>query len=723
MAADDSVTTGSVPALSLIWNRKAMIAAIVAGAVGLAAVALEVIEPRYTGEALIALNTRAGAAEPLITTKQSVLSPPLTTVMVATEIDILQSRALAGQVVDALALDGDPEFNLDLAPSILPEPLAALWNSLWMVLFDDIRKDAHALTVERVQKRLWAKSGADSYAIRVGFESESAKKAALIANTFADLYIRGQREAKLAEMHVATDWIARQIDELRSQVAHDTAETVTFRRRNNLAPVDTREQGGMAAQQMVAINTELAQVQRDRADAEAALAQARKALKVGGATMTALTFVEDSSYLQEVRKEEARLLGKIAEMSTGYRDNSPAISALKGQLATLRREIDREIAGEVEMLANKAAQAKAREDALKGRLEQINEGSSASDTAMSELETRQRVILAKNTLLDSFLARYAELTDRAEIEVSDARIASRAVAPAKASFPKPALFLAVAFCGSLGLSVSLAFLLERMKSGFRSTREIREALGLPTLGIIPAVSRSSTRLLPADYMVDKPESSYAEAVRSAQLALMNARRGTGKAVMITSSLPAEGKTAFAVSLGRCLALAEKRVLLVDADLRRPSVAIQLDSYRVPGFADYLREQASLDEIVRHDRRSGLDFVTSGGRTQDPQRLLHSDAAGAALAHWLETYEVVLIDTPPIMVAFDAALLAPYCDFAAYVVEWDKTPSRAVEAGIEHLRAFEIDVAGVVLSKVDLDRQRQYADYVDFCFRNSEYYGN
>jgi len=399
------------------------------------------------------------------------------------------------------------------------------------------------------------------------------------------------------------------------------------------------------------------------------------------------------------------------------------MAALKGQLATMRAEIDREVAKQVERMANKAAQAKAREDVLKARIDRIQNRTAQSDEVVTEIEQREKLVEAKNLMLESFLARYAELTNRAEIQGPDARVASRATPPAKPSSPKPLLFLGVAFVGSSALSVSLAFLLERFRTSFRSTREVREVLDLPTLGILPDTSRHTPRTLPGDYLVDRAESVYAEAVRSAQIAIINAREGKKRATLITSTVPGEGKTAFAVSLGRSLALAERKVVLVDCDLRRPAVARQLSAYDVPGLADYLRQQASFDEILRHDTRSGLDFVASGGHTTEPQRLLEDVGLPRLFDRLFDSYDMVLVDTPPTMVAFDAALLEPYVDFALYVVEWDKTPRRAVEAGIDHLRSFDIPVGGVVLTKVDLERQRQYSDYVDFCFRSSDYYGN
>lgn len=724
MVADESDPRAHPHSLSTLWQRRGLIGAIVAGSTAFAVVALQVIDPRYSAEALIALNTRASSTEQVLTTKPTVSSPPLATVMVSTEKDILESRELAAKVVDALALDQDPEFNQRLAPSVLPRELQPAWNDFKRFLRGGApEKDARTLTLDTVMERLSVKNGADSFAIRLGFESEDPRKAALVSNAFADLYIHRQREAKLADMQVATDWITSQIAVLRGELEKDTGAAVALRKKHGLSPVDAREKGLVAAQQLITLNTELATIERERADAEAALGQARKVLK-GGGNRIALTFVDESPFLQEMRKEEAKVLGRLAELSVGYRDDSPALGAIKQQLGTLRGEIDREIGKQVDMIAHKAAQAKAREDALRARIEQVTRVSTTSDGAMAEIELREREIQSKNLMLESFLTRYAELTNRAEIDVPDARIASRATPPAKPSFPKPFLFLGVAVAGSMGLGMSLAFMLERFRTGFLTTRQIKESLELPTLGIIPDLGRAPARALPADYLVERPESVYAEAVRSAQLAIMNARKPAGrKALLVSSSLPGEGKTALAVSLGRSLALAEKKVLLVDCDLRRPSVARQLDTYDIPGLSDYLRQQASAEEIVRNDGRTGLSFVAAGARTGDPQRLLADTRARELIERFIAAYDVVLLDTPPTMVAFDAALLAPVAEFVLYVVEWDRTPRRAVEAGIDHLKSFDILVGGVVLTKVDLERQRQYSDYVDFCFRNSEYYGN
>jgi len=670
----------------ILWRRKGLIATLVVGVGGVAAAALTVIPPRYTAEALIAFSGAPAAGE----------------------TQNLRSRALAEQVVDALALDRDSEFS---GPTLALTPPAALATAWARLVGDD--KDARTLAVERVQRRLSVEAGGTASVIRLDFDAARPDKAALIANAFADLYIRGQREARLAALHLDSAPLAQQISRLEGELAEESAAATALRSKSDPG----------AGRQLAGLDAELAQAEQERSDAETALDQAKKALKLGGGRSRSLDVVQQSPFLQEMRQQEAKILGRIAELSVGYRDDSPALVALKDQLAGLRLEIDHEIAGAVETLAAQAARATAHENSLRQRMRQASSGRAAADEATSQLERRQKVIEAKNVMLDSVLSRYAELTNRAQTEAADCRIAARATPPARPSFPRPASFFGIALGGSLGVALPLAFLLERLRGGFRSTRQLREALGLPTLGIIPALDRRSSQTRPADILVDQPEAVYAEAIRSAQLTLLKARHDPAKALLITSSLPNEGKSAFAVSLGRSLALAEKKVLLVDCDLRRPAVAGQLDAPSVPGITDYVGQRAALEEIVRHDSRSGLDFVTAGSPTQEPQRVLADPLVAAAFAGWLKAYEVVLIDTPPVMIAFDAVLLAAHCAATVYAVEWGRTPVGAVQAGIDQLRAFDMAVAGVVLTKVDLKRQPQYDDYVDFCFRSAEYYGS
>jgi succinoglycan biosynthesis transport protein ExoP len=728
-------------AFSAVWHRKWFIALTVLGVVALSFLVLMAVPQRFTAEALVALNTRTSTAEQLISVRQQVVAPALSTVLVKTETDILQSRALTEQVVQELGLDRDPEFNERLDNTkILPPVWAAkldeakLWtrNTIQEIRAEigfptaekllDERSLEHSKIISEMLDRLVVRTDADSYAIRIQFQSTDPVKAARIANAYANIYIRNQVKSRFDKVDQAQAWIAKQAAILRNQVNEATAQVADYRRKNDLNATDGRDPGQMNAQQVILLTQELGMAERDTAEAETRLKQAQEIQKRGG-DVTVLEFVQESPFLQEMRREEARLLARQSQLSVQFTDSSPAMETVRAQLGKLRAEINREINKQFALLANRAAQARARTDAINNRMNTIRASARSNSRNYSELAQKEREIQAKNVVLESFMARYNEIANRVELDEPEARIVSSAAPPAQPSHPKKSLLLGVSFMGSLGLAISLVFLFDRFRTGFQTTGEIREQLALPTLGVIPQTHRLPRRQTPSDHLIAKPTSVYAESVRSAQLAVLNARAEGSKAILITSSLPGEGKTAFSLSLGRSLAQSGHRTLLIDCDLRRPMVSRMLSVSNQPGFADYLDNQVPLDQIVHLDDHSGMHYITAGTRVNDPQRLLGSNICAATLAGFKDQYDVVLIDSPPTMVASDSAILARTCETALYVVEWDKTPRRAVQAGVEYLRSFDIHVAGVVLSKVDMNKQRQYGDYVDFAFRYGEYYGN
>lgn len=740
MSPEDKSGFDIANAFSAVWHRKWFIALTVLGVVALSALVLMAVPQRFTAESLIALNTRSSTADQLISSRQQVIAPPLSTTVVKTELDILLSRGLTEQVVRELALDKDPEFNDELeSGKILPEAWAAkldegkLWvrNQIQQVKAELGMKNAEtfdekSLTMSKIldemQDRLTVKTDADSYAIRIQFQAKDPNKAARIANAYANIYIRNQVKARFEKVEQAQSWISKQAALIRGQIAEMTGQIADYRQKNDLNATDGRDPGMMGSNQVIQLTQDLGLAERDAAEAEVRLRQAQEIQKRGG-DVTVLEFVQESPFLQEMRREEARLLARQSQLSVQYTDASPAMETVKSQLNKLRGEINREINKQFALLANRAAQARAKVDAINNRMSTIRTTARNNSRNYAELAQKEREIQAKNVVLESFMARYNEIANRVELDEPEARIVSTAAPPAQASHPKKALLMGVSFMGSLGLAISLVFLFDRFRTGFQTTGEIREQLALPTLGVIPQTHRLPRRQTPSDHLIAKPTSVYAEAVRSAQLAVLNARTEGSKAILITSSLPGEGKTAFSLSLGRSLAQSGHRTLLIDCDLRRPMVSRLLNVNNQPGFADYLDAQAPLDQIVHLDDHSGLHYITAGTRVTDPQRLLGSKTCAATLAGFKEEYDVVLVDSPPTMVASDSAILARTCETALYVVEWDKTPRRAVQAGVEYLRSFDINVAGVVLSKVDMNKQRQYGDYVDFAFRYGEYYGN
>jgi capsular exopolysaccharide synthesis family protein len=267
--------------------------------------------------------------------------------------------------------------------------------------------------------------------------------------------------------------------------------------------------------------------------------------------------------------------------------------------------------------------------------------------------------------------------------------------------------------------------LEYLDRGLRSLSAAEKLYGVPGLGIVP-IAETSEGQLPSDYLLKKPLSIYAESIRSirASIHFSNVDRPP-KTVVVTSSFPNEGKTAFSISLARLLAKAGQKVILVDADMRRPRIhsILNLDKTK-PDLAMVLAGDAPLANAIQKDI-SGADIIIASAKTLNPQDLLSSHQMEKLLATLREKYDMVIIDTPPVMAVADAALIGQKVDTTVYVVRWSATPREVVSEGLKQLAKFNIKIAGIVLSQVDLQDKRQYGydDYSYYYGQYKNYYTN
>jgi capsular exopolysaccharide synthesis family protein len=268
-------------------------------------------------------------------------------------------------------------------------------------------------------------------------------------------------------------------------------------------------------------------------------------------------------------------------------------------------------------------------------------------------------------------------------------------------------------------------LLEYLDRGLRSLTAAEKLFGVPGLGIVP-IAETAEGQLPTDYLLEKPLSIYAESIRSIRAAIhfSNVDRPP-KTVVVTSSFPNEGKTVFSVSLARLLAKSGQKVALLDADMRRPRLhsMLNLDKTK-PDLAMVLAGDATLADALQKDI-SGADVIIASAKTANPQDLLNSHQMEKLIATLREKYDMVVIDTPPIMAVADAALVGQKADTTVYVVRWVATPREVVGEGLKQLMKFNTKIAGMVLTQVDLQDKRQYGydDYSYYYGQYKSYYTN
>ncbi len=701
----------------------------------LALLVLFQLTPRYTATAMMALETRQNQ----IVDVQAVMSGIGTDVAaIKTEIDVLSSRRLLGKTVDALGLLKDPEFNgvLDTKKSLLSylNPLTWLPDS-WArsivgdaktVSVDEQAARERSQVIDAVAARLTVSNPARSYSISLAFESPDPRKAARVANSLADLYLTDQLEAKFEATQRANEWLNERIFDLRENVRSSEVAAQGFREENQLIRSGTA--GLVSDQQLTQLNTRLIDARTDLARTEARYSQLSDIVDPAVADYEGLAEVLDSALIQRLREQQSEVLRSRAELATRYGPKHPRMINVEAELLDIEGNIRLEIRKVVNGIQSEVDVAKARVRALEASLQQLKTENVAVNRAQVQLRELEREAEANRILLETFLARFKETTNQQDIQQADARIISRAEAPLDASFPKKKLIFILVVFAAGGLGVGLAFLLEALDNGYRTLDQIRADLGLRGVGIIPMLEASKLQGTSVeDYLLAKPSSSFAEAHRNVHAALLYSgpRQNTPQVIMATSSVPGEGKSTFSLCYARLMAKSGLKVLLLEADLRGPVVHARLNiTGEQTNLVSVLEQTGPTTQQLYRDEASNLHILGGKGHP-DPQKLFSSEKFAGLISWARDNYDLIVLDTPPVMAVSDSIVLSHLVDAVLYVVQWETTPKKSVESGISQLREAGATIAGTVITQVNIKRHQSYGygDQGYYYGTKSGYYSN
>jgi succinoglycan biosynthesis transport protein ExoP len=720
-------------ALNLVKRRRSLIVSTAAVLTVAGSAFILVLTPRYSAEATIIIDGRKTQVIDL----QAVVSglPTNEASTIRNEIEVLQSTKLAQKVASKLNLSTYAEFN----PVLRPEPMlsraklvALIPNSWWQYLpsrftahpiEDDQAPGSETDVVQELLDHVKVSNDGRSHAIKLRAESENPKLAAAIANTYAQTYLLEQLEAKYEATDRATKWLDERSSELREKVRERERAVQTYRAINQL---EGFKGVTMTGQQLSELNTQLVIASADRAQKESVLREVQGMLR-SSAGAAAAAPVLNSALIQKLAEQESDLRRKEVELGHKYGPAHPAMIEIRAQLGDIRKKIQEEVSKIVRSVEADVNAARSRETTLRNNLQQLGKTNATQASAAVQLKELEREAESTRLLYENFLARFKETAAQQDIQEPDGRIIAEASIPKLPSFPRAPLMILITALGSVVIGVLIAMAREELDSALRSADDVERATGLSVLGLIPDLGRGEQL---HTLVLSQPTSPAAETVRGVRTALRfavgarsEAGRTGGQVIVVTSSVPEEGKTQFALALARSAAKAGSRVLLIDCDARRPSASQALALPRRQGLVALLSKTASVEEAVARDEESGMDVIRIERTNINPQDVFESDFMQSFLATVRREYDLVVLDTPPVMAVSDAVGLANLADSTLFLVRWEKTPRRVAMNALKQLRDSGAPIAGAVLSRVNLRRHALYGfdDYGFYVKRYGDYY--
>lgn len=713
--------------LLMLWRRKMVVLSVMLIGLSLAVIILSFVQSRYTGRALVLIESAGQKSQTSKELQYIFSNMQFDASVILTEIEVIRSRTMARRVVERLNLMTDPEFNGRFKYDDTREAEGFKKLDVYRTQLESLPKEIVerelAAVTSNFLKNMNVRAVGGSNAIQIEFTSRSPNKAALITNTIADIYIEQRLDAKFKATKKLTDWLDMRLTDLREQVRQSEQAVVDYKEEFNLTE-GTRSIS--SAEELTQLNGQLVNAKSKYAEAKARLDQVREVVR-NKQNIESVSQIANSPLIQNLKRQEVALDGRYSELTLRYGAKHPELKKVKTELKDLRNSIQNEMNKIADTIENEVKFAEARVRTLEEGMAETQGQNHADGGAMIILNALTREAQSTQLIYDTFLETYKRSDAQEDLQEAEARIISYAIAASKPTFPNKLLLLSLSSAISLFIGLAIAVLLEKLDNSFRSANQLERNLKYPCYALIPYMNMKSQKSL-ADYIVSKPSSVLAESVRTLRTVINLRGANEGKKpriVTITSSFPGEGKTTLSVWLGRLAAKSDEKVIIIDADLRRPNVHRAVGRSNDTTLVDYLTGQEELDEVIQKDDASGVHMIYGRSVPNSALDLISSDKMAKLVESLGKVYDLVIIDSPACLAVSDARVLASLSDHTVYSVGWDRTPREVVASGVKQFSDMGYDTMSFVLTKVDVKRHVKYGygDTVYYYGRYKEYYSD
>lgn len=704
-------------ALSAVRKRLKLVIALPLVLASLTIAIVLTLPNRYDASALVQIDPRHKLVSNLDTVVSDLKGDMPT---VESEVEVIRSRPVILSVIETLGLRNDPEFKKQSA-------VKSLFARLGLGTEDEDVTPERQVPVNRDQiaevlnpekpgssnperdevavafaERLKVVRVRTTLLIDIRFSASDATKAAKIANTIAETYLRQQIETKRRANASASELLEGKLESMRAKVAEAERNVEQWKARNNIFDAEGQI---LSEKQMARLMEQSVNARNATAEAKAKYEQAQK-LARSGDEGTALADVLKSPSIQSLKDQLANANRKAAELGTKYGPKHPEIIKVRAEVAQAQQELKLEIERQVANLKNEYEVADGRERQLAQNMAQMKEQQVDTKDAGVELKDLEREAFSNKQMFEALLARYKQTSSTQDFQLPDAHIVEKADIPLYPASPKRKQLVVIATLAGLLLGIGLAIGLELLAPGVSRPEDVRRALSIDHLSSMPAIASEDMAVAPAKavrLIVAEPAGQYADAVRAARRELDGRRRHNGpRIILVASALPGEGSDTIASNIAHHYALTGSRVLLADGDARRQPLTRQLAPQRLIGFADQLANGRPVEAAVLRDGLTGLHFLPATGDAplgRSVPELLASAITAEAFARLRSRFDVIVVSAPPILPVADARILADYADQLILVMTWQKTPKALAKKALACLGSNQMKMAGVILSEV------------------------
>jgi succinoglycan biosynthesis transport protein ExoP len=652
--------------------------------------------PLYPATAKIAL--KENPPEKILTDIESLMSNgPITDTGINTELVVLRSGDLVGKLVDSLDLINQPVFNPLLREPRLSSQIRTQLFTFFGVASEKPKTprspaEVRLIVINSVLNTMVFSNTRNTRVINISVTTTEAALSALIANKMATLYIENQIQIKLDALASATEFLSRRTSELKYDFEVLNTQLSNFSSQSELVNPDILKSQEIQLRDLRTRLGEKAETFVEKTE-----------------TQTVLLSFREAGNLQALinHADDFRLNRAFSE----YRNNQISLDGLNLQVELFM--LDNEVEAEREQAQLSALEAS--ESLLAKQIEWQSQ-------ELIVLQQLERETDAARLLYESFFTRLLEMNVQLGLETADGRLISTAIQSGPSSPIKSRI---LSYGGAIGLMMGASFVLfwELRFSGYRSVNELREQSGYSVLAAVPLIPVRERKNV-ISYLKTKPESLVSEAVRNLRTSIIMSNLNQVKQViMLTSSVPKEGKTILSFALAQNMVGLGKRILLIEADIRRRVHSVEIDRSNTVALLDLVAGDKKWKEVSLYVEEFGFDILTASRSDKNAADIFASQRFSELLTELREYYDYIIIDSPPVLAVPDARVIGAISDANIYVVEWNKTSSAQVDQGLEMLSSIGVNTIGLVLNQIDSRKTKTYGytgSYGYGAYR-SEYY--